>query len=392
MTSCFGHFMSTHREMKFSGGVIHRLLLRELDHTRPTDEMRLLLENHMLWFSKVEFYLITGLRFGVVPDTGLYAAVENGIHQRYFPRGDEVSLEELRVVLSLREFQEAYDAVKLCLIYMLNWMLIGVDERFKILVWQFRLVEDLTAFDAFLWGAHIYRHSILSFKHVLPRRSEERGQQSQGDVVHTVEEYNIYGLSHALLIFAFEVIPDLGVEFGTRRVTELSSRMLWWELTKQPKGKKLAKIFSARTTVGGSYGDGSDEEGGGGRRSDTEAFDPSSPGFSAIDTDRSEPSPRRMLHMRLYSLGTTLLGPSLIKVGLEHLLELCPGCPHLLQFYVVVLSEDEICRPALGWPACLLEIGFKTTLSAMTDGTTQVEGCPTGIIGTEYTSITVCLL
>ncbi|KAK2659261.1 hypothetical protein Ddye_005794 [Dipteronia dyeriana] len=175
MASCFGHFILMHREMMFSGGVIHQLLLQELDHDGPTDEMWFLLRNHVVRFSKVEFYLITRLRFGVVSDTSLYAAVENGIHQWYFPRADEVSLKELRVVLTLGEFQEAYDAVKLCLIYMLNGILIRVDERFKIPVWQFLLVEDLTAFNAFPWGAHVYRHSILSFKHALPSQCDERG-------------------------------------------------------------------------------------------------------------------------------------------------------------------------------------------------------------------------
>ncbi|KAK2658922.1 hypothetical protein Ddye_005455 [Dipteronia dyeriana] len=84
MVSYFGHFMSMHWEMIFSSGVIHQLLLRELDHDWPTDEIRFLLGNHMVWFSKVKFCLITGLRFGVVPDTGVYVAVENGIHQWYF--------------------------------------------------------------------------------------------------------------------------------------------------------------------------------------------------------------------------------------------------------------------------------------------------------------------
>ncbi|KAK2649963.1 hypothetical protein Ddye_017452 [Dipteronia dyeriana] len=104
---------------------------------------------------------------------------------------------------------------------MLNWILMGVDERLKIPVWQFRLVEDLNAFDAFPWGAHVYRHSIFSFKNVLPRRRDERRHQSQGDVGHSVEGYNIYGLSHAFL-----VIPQLGVDFGTQRVIDLSPHML----------------------------------------------------------------------------------------------------------------------------------------------------------------------
>ncbi|KAK2652148.1 hypothetical protein Ddye_012004 [Dipteronia dyeriana] len=172
----------------------------------PTDDMRFLLGNHFVRFSKVEFYLMIILRFGVVPDTSLYAAVENDIHQWYFPRADEVSFKELIVVLTLREFQEAYDVVKHCLIYMLNWILMRVDERFKILVWQFRWMENLAAFNAFQWGAHVYRHLIWP------------------PVCHP-EGYC----------------------------------MLKKELTKQLRGKMLTKIFSARTTTGGSSREGSEE-------------------------------------------------------------------------------------------------------------------------------------
>ncbi|KAK2640336.1 hypothetical protein Ddye_028131 [Dipteronia dyeriana] len=143
MASCLGHFMTMHRWMKFSGGVIHRLLMRELHHEGPIDKIWFLLGNHLMRFSKVEFYLITGLRFGVVPDTIRYEVVGNDIHQWYFGGIDEVSFEELRVVLTIEEFQEAY------LVYMLNWLLMGLDKRFKIPVWKFLLVKDLDAFDAF---------------------------------------------------------------------------------------------------------------------------------------------------------------------------------------------------------------------------------------------------
>ncbi|KAK2641109.1 hypothetical protein Ddye_022872 [Dipteronia dyeriana] len=199
----FRHFMSRHREKKFSGGVILRLLLWELDYNGPTGEMRFLLWNHLVMFSKVEFYLITGLRFGVVPDTSLYAAVENDIHQRYFPGADEVSFKELMVDLTLREFQEVCNVMKLCLIFMLNG----------------REIQDF---------------------------------------------------SLAVSVFAFEVISDLGIQFGDRK-----------------------------TTTGGSSGEGSEEKGRGGRPSETEASDPEGPGFNAMDTDGSEPSLRRVRHRRV---------------------------------------------------------------------------------------------
>ncbi|KAK2662390.1 hypothetical protein Ddye_000964 [Dipteronia dyeriana] len=246
MTSCFGHFLTMHREMNFLG------------------------------------------------DTTKYASVENGIHQWYFPAADEVSLEEIRGVVTVVEFGEVYDAVKLCLIYMLNWILMGVDERFKIPVWQFRLVEDLDVFDAFPWDAHVYMHSIYSFKHAVDGRRDgfERCQQEKGTDVHNVETYNIYGLSHALL-----VISDLGKKFGARMVTDLTPRILKWELTKQPRGKKLAKIFKARTTFGGN----SDTKGKGltDRTSDNEGSELASGGLRPSDSEGYETDPQRERHMHM---------------------------------------------------------------------------------------------
>src|SRR5579862_8748678 len=99
-----------------------------------------------------------------------------------------------------------------------------------------------------------------------------------------------------------------------------------------------------------------------------------------------------MLHLQRYSSRTTVLGPSLTIGGLEHLMLLCPSCPHLLHDCVVVLSEDEAYRPSIGRPDCLFVFGFKTTRDAMSAGTTHEPGWPTGITGTEYASISVSLL
>ncbi|KAI9159879.1 hypothetical protein LWI28_002789 [Acer negundo] len=244
--SCFRHLLRMYHGMKFSAGIVHRLLIRELHHDGPEDEMRFLLGRHSVRFSKVEFCLITGLKFGELPDMSTYDMVENGIHQRYFEGRDEVEYAELKVVLRIGVFSEQYDAVKLCLLYMLNWILMGLDEREKVPVWQFRLVEDLDAFDAFPWGAHVYRQSIYGFKHALDgrRRRFEQRQRRKGVDVHTTETYNIYGLMHALLIFAFEVIPELGNSgCGKRREIELSPRILKWEWSTRPRGEKLNSIF-----------------------------------------------------------------------------------------------------------------------------------------------------
>ncbi|KAK4842876.1 hypothetical protein QYF36_001136 [Acer negundo] len=160
----------------------------------------------------------------------------------------------------------------------------GVDERDKVPVWQWRLVEDLDAFDAFPWGAHVYRRSIFCFKHALDGRRErfEQRQQERGVDVHTTETYNIYGLLHALLIFAFEVIPELGnKKCGTRMaISELPPPcILKWELSQRPWERKLDGIFTERHERRRSAGP-SDTEGAYFRPSDRE-----SPYFGPSDRD-----------------------------------------------------------------------------------------------------------
>ncbi|KAK2647624.1 hypothetical protein Ddye_015113 [Dipteronia dyeriana] len=111
--------------------------------------MRIMIGTHEVRFSKVEFRLIIGLRFGVLPDTSRFVSVDNGLHHRYFGDKDEISSLELRDVMRRGEFLQAYDSVKLCLIYMLNWILMELDKRVKIPIWQLQLVDDLDGFDAF---------------------------------------------------------------------------------------------------------------------------------------------------------------------------------------------------------------------------------------------------
>ncbi|KAI9173571.1 hypothetical protein LWI28_003246 [Acer negundo] len=104
--SCFGHLLRMDRWMKFSTGIVHRLLIHELHHDGPEDEMRFQLGRHSVRFSKVEFCLITGLKFGELSDTSTYDMVENGIHQWYFEGRDEVEYAELKVVLWIGVFSE----------------------------------------------------------------------------------------------------------------------------------------------------------------------------------------------------------------------------------------------------------------------------------------------
>lgn len=243
--SCFGHLLDMHQEMNFSAGIVHRMLLRELNHDGPEDEMRFLLGKHTVRFSKVEFCVITGLKFGIIPDPASYEMVQNGIHDRYF-QGRVVENEDLKAVLRSGVFEQQYDAVKLSLLFLLNWILMGVDERHKIPLWQFQLVEDLDAFDAFPWGAYVYRRTISGLKHALdgPRqRSEQRQQEQATD--NTTETYNIYGLVHALLVRIYNLQPYFNRKYFISLMCYLLCRYLLL---------RLSRILAAISTNVGNAG------------------------------------------------------------------------------------------------------------------------------------------
>ncbi|KAK2650354.1 hypothetical protein Ddye_017843 [Dipteronia dyeriana] len=167
--------------MQFSSGVVHWLLLHKIHHYGPTDKMRFMLGKYSIQFFRVEFCLITGLKFGVILDMTLYEDVENGIDQTRVEYG---------------QWQEKFNTVKLCLLLMLNCILIGLGERGFIPNWQLCLVDDLDAFSAFLWDSHAYKYSIYGFKRALHSQKKR---------------YNLYGFTYALLVFALEVIPALAM-------------------------------------------------------------------------------------------------------------------------------------------------------------------------------------
>ncbi|KAK2635263.1 hypothetical protein Ddye_030055 [Dipteronia dyeriana] len=132
-----------------AGTVVHRLLLQEIHHDGSPDELRFLLGIVSVRFSKIKFCLITGLEFGIVPDTPEYLKVENGIHLMCFGGRNEIKIEELKKKVQQGQWAEQFDVVKLCLLLLLHVFLIGGDERGSVPIWQVRLVDNLDGFNAF---------------------------------------------------------------------------------------------------------------------------------------------------------------------------------------------------------------------------------------------------
>ena len=94
---CFGHFLNFDANTLFSCKLVHSLLGREIVVDGVGDsELYFAIGGRRLRFSKYEFCLLTGLRFGGQAHFPAYhnSIVEGGVLQRYWSNGkiDVVSL------------------------------------------------------------------------------------------------------------------------------------------------------------------------------------------------------------------------------------------------------------------------------------------------------------
>ncbi|KAK2646236.1 hypothetical protein Ddye_021431 [Dipteronia dyeriana] len=202
----------------FSGKLCHILLYRELHYPgAQPDEMWLGVENRAVRFGKDEFLLVTGLRFGLIPQSvnSLPKVVPDSVYHRYF-RGSPTPLKDILGRLSGEEFDESEDVMKLGYMYLLFHILLGREYRWFVPDWLWGLVEDITEFEAFPWGTYIYIVTLYWLGKVLPDRrngrKKNRNYSTQQDL-----GYNVYGFPWALMYWAMEAIPVLTGLVGKRK-------------------------------------------------------------------------------------------------------------------------------------------------------------------------------
>ena len=147
-------------------------------------------------FSKHEFCLCTGLRFGQLAHvyTDTYHALNGGVHDRYFGKGDVIA-KDLFARFKEGNFMNKDDAVKMALVFFVENILCGRDYRKKISPWLWTLVEDLDIFSSFAWGKYVYQMTV----HYLRQGVREP------EVGKTKSKYNLYGFPWAFQVgFVFK--------------------------------------------------------------------------------------------------------------------------------------------------------------------------------------------
>ncbi|KAL5788047.1 hypothetical protein ACOSP7_004996 [Xanthoceras sorbifolium] len=98
--SCYNHFMWMHHDMTFLGVLVHELLLREIWHDSPRDEMRFCLGQHTVRLLRVD----------------------------YINHRDDVTIDNVKDTLEPDRFGAPDDALKLLLILVLHKFLYGSNN------------------------------------------------------------------------------------------------------------------------------------------------------------------------------------------------------------------------------------------------------------------------
>ncbi|KAK2646490.1 hypothetical protein Ddye_021685 [Dipteronia dyeriana] len=186
--TCFGHLLGILKEMTFSAGVMHNLMLRQICIPGVTreDEFHFLVVGKVAKFMKREFCLVTGLKFGVMSDIFLktYHVISGGIHDRYFEGDENLLLKHVWEKFMGGQFEKPKDGLKMTPVLIANNVLFGQDLRRKVSLWLFALVKDLKSFDSFPWGSYVYMMTI----HYL-----RQGFRSANASRKVVAHYNLYG-------------------------------------------------------------------------------------------------------------------------------------------------------------------------------------------------------
>ncbi|KAL5814586.1 hypothetical protein ACOSQ4_025227 [Xanthoceras sorbifolium] len=249
---CFGHFLRVHN-LQFSGQLCHHLLLREVDiKGTSTHEMWFLIGSNIIRFSRVEFGLVTGLKFGKNKETPHQISERLGqrIRRIHFNDAKKIYVDTLETYYSayIPKDEEDDEILKLALLLFLEVTLLGKDKRTQIDYFCMQLVDDLDAFNEFPWGSFIFARTIHSLSNCCKDRANRFKERQEKNPKHKEERYNIYGFIFAFQVWAFEAISSLATKKHAMRISKDIPRILSWEASTTPNFEDLRmEIFAKRT-------------------------------------------------------------------------------------------------------------------------------------------------
>ncbi|GER39918.1 Ulp1 protease family protein [Striga asiatica] len=123
---------------------------------------------------------------------------------------------------------------KLGLLTVLEHVVLSNECRTLVDKKWFHLVENLEEFNGYPWGNLSYEYTVKLFK-----------RKRFDNIKNTEMKYSLHGFPLAIMVWAFEALPELGRKFaetcgGGGRLP----RILSWKMTKQWRSEQLSTFFN----------------------------------------------------------------------------------------------------------------------------------------------------
>ncbi|KAL6532190.1 hypothetical protein OROGR_014160 [Orobanche gracilis] len=207
--SCLGHFIREEWGGFVSNAALHALFSNEV--VRPdaqADEFWFRIGRRLIRFSRFEYALVTGMRFGD-SDFDIHGDdvhIEGSVYDRYpiLSSGGQM-LDRIRDRFATGYFrQQSGDALKVAKVLCVSYLLFGFDGGKHIADrWLWTLVEDQTRWESFPWGGYSYQ-ILVTYLREIPIEVPAGLDPS----------YHFYDNIYAIMIWACEAIPSLGSKCG----------------------------------------------------------------------------------------------------------------------------------------------------------------------------------
>ncbi|XP_019261986.1 PREDICTED: uncharacterized protein LOC109239847 [Nicotiana attenuata] len=181
-------------------------------------EKKILLKGEKLNFGLRDFGLITGLNcVNKFSDYGYTSTYVSHLMNTYFPNKKRVEKWHLKNVVTNKAWENDEHAVKLCILYLLEFFVCPSDKDHVSFIDQFRfyLVESGN-FESYPWGIKSFNQVMESVRHRLNPR---------------VHSYLIRGCSLALQVWLYECCSTVSTELAMRCSNSIP-RILRWSANK----------------------------------------------------------------------------------------------------------------------------------------------------------------
>ncbi|KAL3619778.1 hypothetical protein CASFOL_034690 [Castilleja foliolosa] len=201
--SCFGAYLD-YPKKQIPGTAMHLMLSQQvIREGADEDELWFLVGDKFVRFSKYEYALVTGLRFGPTnfdPNED-YEIKTNGVYRKFIDPENEFGKKRAEYEFVFQWFKKAPKnkktrarLLKIAKVLFVHGFFYAIDKRQRIANWLWELVEREDEWETFPWGA--YSFQILMFR-------------MKNAVVKPQDNYHIFGFSHAFMHFIAEAVPGL---------------------------------------------------------------------------------------------------------------------------------------------------------------------------------------